>query len=228
MNARMELGRIAGIPIYLDMFFVLVVVLFSSQYFTKGDATMMSAGLVIIAGLFLSILLHELGHAFAALMFKTGVSEINLTGLGGVTQFDRSLPKSALARTVIYLAGPAANLGLWLGLTELSQTAAMAAKGPLAFTLATLASYNLILLIFNLLPAYPLDGGHTLDAWIGALAGGIWATRIVGVLGLLVAAYIAYISLPLNLWMLLLAFLIGQTNWEALQSVGGFPGGRRR
>ena len=52
MNARMELGRIAGIPIYLDMFFVLVVVLFSSQYFTKGDATMMSAGLVIIAGLF--------------------------------------------------------------------------------------------------------------------------------------------------------------------------------
>lgn len=226
MGGRLELGRIAGIPIYLDMFFVLVVVLFSSRYFTSGNAQDVSAGLVIIAGLFGSILLHELGHAFAARLFKTGVSEINLTGLGGVTQFERSLPKSVFARTIIYLAGPAANLALYWGLGELAMQAALSSKTMLAFALSTLAGWNFTLLVFNLLPAYPLDGGHTLDAWIGALAGGIWATRIVGVLGLLVAAWIVYMSLPLNLWMLLLAFLIGQTNWEALQSVGGFPTGR--
>ena len=65
-GTRMELGRIAGIVIYLDMMFVLVLLVFTYPYFTGGSTQMMSAGLVIVIGLLLSILLHELGHAFAA------------------------------------------------------------------------------------------------------------------------------------------------------------------
>ena len=87
MNTRIELGRIAGIAIYLDMFFVLVLVIVSSRYFTSGDTQLMSAGLLIIAGLFASILLHELGHAAAARLFNTSVTHIELTGLGGVAHF---------------------------------------------------------------------------------------------------------------------------------------------
>ncbi|MFM9939195.1 MAG: hypothetical protein ACKVP7_06840, partial [Hyphomicrobiaceae bacterium] len=60
MSNRIELGRIAGITIYLDMFFVLVLVISSSSYFTSGNTQVMSAGLVVIAGIFASILLHEL------------------------------------------------------------------------------------------------------------------------------------------------------------------------
>ncbi|MGX9080515.1 site-2 protease family protein, partial [Klebsiella pneumoniae] len=95
-------------PIYLDMFFVLILILFSYPYFTAGSTEAMSAGFVIIVGILVSILLHELGHALAGYLFKTRVSHIELTGLGGIAHFERSLPKSAIARSIIYLAGPAA------------------------------------------------------------------------------------------------------------------------
>ena len=118
-------------------------------------------------GILVSILLHELGHAFAGRQFDAHVSYIELTGLGGVAQFERSLPRSVLARTVIYLAGPAVNLALWLGFGALADQARAGGLWVLASPLGTLAFINLILLIFNLLPAYPLDGGFDL----GSLAG---------------------------------------------------------
>jgi Zn-dependent protease len=221
MFSRMEMGRIAGIPIFLDMFFVLVLVLFTYPYFTSGNTQMMSAGFIIVIGLLLSILLHELGHAFAGRLFNAHVSHIDLTGIGGVAHFERSLPGSAFARMVIYLAGPAVNLGLWYGLGALAGE--MYQGSPMvALPLAVLASANYILLIFNLLPAYPLDGGRTLDALLGAVLGGVWSTRIVATLGLMVAAGVVYYALPTNFFMLLIAYFLAQANWEALQSIGGW------
>ena len=70
MFSRMEMGRIAGITIYLDMMFVLVLLFFTYPYFTSGNVQMMSAGFIIVIGLLLSILLHELGHAFVGRLFK--------------------------------------------------------------------------------------------------------------------------------------------------------------
>ena len=81
MFSRMEMGRIAGITIYLDMMFVLVLLFFTYPYFTGGNMQMMSAGFIIIIGLLLSILLHELGHAFVGRLFQTHVTHIDLTGL---------------------------------------------------------------------------------------------------------------------------------------------------
>ena len=222
MPTRIELGRIAGIPIFLDMFFVLVLVLFTYPYFTSGSTQMMSAGFIIVVGLLLSILLHELGHAFAGRLFNAHVSHIDLTGIGGVAHFERSLPGSAFARIVIYLAGPAVNLGLWYGLGALAGEMYQGSSPMVALPLVVLASANYILLIFNLLPAYPLDGGRTLDALLGAVLGGVWATRIVATLGLVVAAGVAYYALPTNFFMLLIAFFLAQANWEALQSIGGW------
>ncbi len=220
MFSRMEMGRIGGIPIYLDMFFVLVLLLFSYPYFTAGSTQAMSAGFVIVVGILVSILLHELGHALAGKLFGTSVSHIELTGLGGIAHFERSLPKSALARSVIYLAGPAANGALWWIFGELSYQASINNYMLLALPFRVLAGANFLLMVFNLLPAYPLDGGHTLDAWIGALFGSQWAMRIVGALGLLVAIFVALQALPANFFMLFVAFFLAQTNWEALQSAG--------
>ena len=222
MFSRFELGRIAGIPIFLDMFFVLVLVLFTYPYFTGGNTQMMSAGFIIVIGLLLSILLHELGHAFAGRLFNAHVSHIDLTGIGGVAHFERSLPGSAFARAVIYLAGPAVNLGLWYGLGALAGEMYQGSNPMVALPLAVLASANYILLIFNLLPAYPLDGGRTLDALLGAVLGGVWSTRIVATLGLVVAAGVVYYALPTNFFMLLIAYFLAQANWEALQSIGGW------
>src|SRR5512145_192311 len=132
MFNRLELGRIAGIPIYLDMFFVLVLLLFTYPYFTSGNTQLMSAGFIIVVGLLLSILLHELGHAFAGRLFNAHVSHIDLTGLGGIAHFERSLPSSVFARTVIYLAGPAVNLGLWYGFDAVAQQARLSGAPNLA------------------------------------------------------------------------------------------------
>jgi Zn-dependent protease len=221
MFPRLQLGRIAGIEINLDMMFVLVLLLFTYPYFTRGDVQLMSAGFIIIVGILLSILLHELGHAFAGRLFGARVSHIDLTGLGGVAHFERSLPASAFARSVIYLAGPAVNLGLWLGLEALIGEAAGMGRPMLALPIAVLASVNFILMCFNLLPAYPLDGGLTLDALLGRLLGPIWSVRIVAGLGLVVAIGLALYALPTGIFLLFVALVLAQANWEALQSVRG-------
>lgn len=221
MLTRMEIGRIAGITIYLDMMFVLVLLVFTYPYFTSGNTQMMSAGFIVVIGLLLSILLHELGHAFVGRLFCAHVSHIDLTGLGGVAHFERSLPQSALARSAIYLAGPAVNLGLWFGLGWLAREAIGSGNALVALPLATLASANFFLMCFNLLPAYPLDGGQTLDAWLGAVLGPIWSVRIVAGLGLVVAIGVALYALPTGIFMVLVALFLAQANWEALQSVRG-------
>jgi Zn-dependent protease len=222
MNTRLELGRIAGIPIILDMFFVLVLFIFSNRYFTTGDSQMMSVGLLIIAGIVASILLHEFGHAAIARLFKTRVSQIELTGLGGVIHFQSALPRSALARAAIFLAGPLVNVALSFGCLELAQLSQ--GKPFVQEVLRSLASINMILAIFNLLPAYPLDGGHTLDALLGKLLGAIWAQRIVSILGMIIAVLVALFaiqSLPGSIFMLLLAFFLAELNWIAFKQVGG-------
>ena len=219
MNTRMELGRIAGIPIYLDLMFVLIVVVFGYRYFTSGDLQIVSLGLVVVAGVLASILLHELGHAIAGRLFGVQTREIELTGLGGVARFATALPRSALARSGIFLAGPVVNFVLWLGL-EQGANAARGISAPLLVNaLLTLSKINFYLMAFNLLPAYPLDGGHTLDAWLGALLGPAWSIRVVAVCGLVVCAGLVYLALPTDFWLLLLAFVLFQANWGAFDSV---------
>ncbi len=225
MSTRIELGRIAGIPIFLDLFFVLVAVMFTSRYFTSGNSQVISAGVVIVIGLLVSILLHELGHAFAGRLFGQEVSHIELNGLGGLCHFTRSLPRSTLLRTVVFLAGPAANLLLYFVFDLLADIDAVQSKPLLVLALNTLSYSNYYLMLFNLLPAYPLDGGQTLDAWLGAVIGPAWAMRVVAMIGLVITAAIAYFAFPRDIWMLFLAFILFQSNWLALQSVGG-PTGR--
>jgi stage IV sporulation protein FB len=227
MITRFELGRIGGVPIYLDMLLVLILILFSHRYFTAGDTQLMSAGIIIIIGILASILLHELGHMLAARLWKVGTAEIEIGGLGGVARFSSSLPRSVLARTVVYLAGPAANLLLWQGFGLLTAEAWAIGKPMLGIALGTLSLINFWLLVFNLLPSYPLDGGHTLDAWLGPILGPVWSTRIVAGLGLAVTALVVWMALPTNFWLLFVAFALFQTNKSALDTVGGFGGGRR-
>lgn len=227
MMSRFEIGKIAGIPIFLDMMFVLILMFFTLPYLTSGSSQGVSAGIVIMIGLMASILLHELGHAFAGRLFNAHVTHIELTGIGGLAHFERSLPPAVLPRTVIFLAGPAVNLALWWGLGVASAWAIDTGKQMLALPLFSLSVANLYLLIFNLLPAYPLDGGHTLDAWLGKPLGTMRAVKIVATLGVVVAGLLALSAIPtVSLFQLLLAFFLFQANWEALQSAGGW--GKRK
>lgn len=222
---QIELFRVGRIPIYMDFLFVVIAALWSWPYWTGGTINMMSAGFVLVVGIFASILLHELGHAWAGRLFKVEARAIEINGLGGLCYFDRSLPASVFARTVINLAGPFANLVLWQAFGFAAAASGTAGGGLPFIVLTTLATANFLLLVFNLLPAFPLDGGRVLEAWLSPLLGPSWAVRVVSALGLVVAAGIAYLAFPTQIFMIMLAILLGMQNWQMLQSVGGF--GRR-
>jgi Zn-dependent protease len=221
---QIELGRLFGIPVRLDMLFILVLVLLNAHYWRGGDPQMMSIGFVVCVGILLSILLHELGHALVGRLFGADVAAIDLGGFGGTTYFTRSLSASVLVRTAVYLAGPAANLAIWKGIEWLVSSGYVPARPLLLTALMTIAVINMYLLVFNLLPAYPLDGGQTLDAWLGRLVGHTWSVRIVGGLGVLISVACAVFAFPSNFWMLIVAFALFQANWSAVQSVGGWRG----
>ena len=230
MHTRLELGSIAGVPIYLDMFFLLILFIFSSEYFTSGNSQTMSMGMLIIAGMIGSILLHELGHGIVARLFKVRIGHIDLTGLGGVIHFASALPRNGLKRAAIFLAGPAVSYLLSLGCGALASVAAGAGKPLVAMVLFQLAMINVYFAWFNLLPAYPLDGGNTLEALLNTVTSQIWAQRVVSVLGLVVAAYLVFLAiptLPRSIFLLMLAFFTAELNYAAFKQVGGL-GGRRR
>jgi Zn-dependent protease len=187
-------GRIFGFPLRLTVsWFVLaaVIVVFYSN--TLGHTLNLTglakyvAGAGFVAGLLLSVLLHELGHALTARRFGIGVRGITLDLLGGYTEFDQDSPRPAVELATA-LAGPAVS-GL-LGLACLAG-ALILPNGTIADKIsAQLAVANLIVAVYNALPGWPLDGGRALRATVWAARGdrdqGLliagWSGRVVAVL----------------------------------------------
>lgn len=227
MGAKFEIGRIAGLPILVDLSFLLLAMLFSADYFTSGNATTMSIGFLMVVGLALSILLHELAHAVVGRSLGVRPSHIELNGLGGLCFWASPMRPEAWRRIAISLAGPAANLLLHYTFLVLAGLPVVAGNRFVLSICVNLAYYNLLLCIFNLLPAFPLDGGKALEALLGAFLASMTARKIVGVLGLIVAAYLAYVGISGSMWMLLLAVMIGLANYEAVQSANNPPWQRR-
>ena len=225
MGGQIELFRVGGIPVTMDFTFLLLAFLWTQRYWSSGNTQLMSAGFIIVVGLFLSILLHELGHAWTGKWFGVGTRVIELNGFGGLCHFEKSLPNSVLAPTVVYLAGPFIKLLLWQGCKALATSSALVGSPLPVIVLGTLASANLLLFVFNLLPAFPLDGGRVLETWLARLLGRhygpVWSVRIVAGLGLLVVAWLVYMALPTNFFMLLMAFSLFLINYQAWQSVSG-------
>jgi len=223
MGGKIELGRIAGLPIVVDITFIILVVLWGNRYFTSGDTRLMSAGFVIVIGLAASILLHEFAHAVAGHRFGVRPSHIELNGLGGLCYWASPMRPEAWPRIAISIAGPLANLALWFLFDLLGDLASVRSNRLLAQVVDTLAWVNWWLFVFNMLPAYPLDGGKALDALLGKVTSATNAARVVSVLGLCVAAYCAYLAIEGHIFLIVLAALLGLANWQALQNANNPP-----
>jgi Zn-dependent protease/CBS domain-containing protein len=190
VNSSFSLGRIAGIRIGIHWSWLVVFVLivwslasavFPSQNDGLSDATYLAMAIAAALLFFASILLHELGHAFQARRDGMEIEGITLWLFGGVAQFKGMFP-SAGAEFRIAVAGPLVSLGLgvvFLAIAVLSKTAE-AVDGVAAW----LGYINLMLLVFNLLPALPLDGGRVLRSVLwGARDDFRWATRVSANIG---------------------------------------------
>lgn len=186
MRWALRVGTLAGISIRVHFTFLfLLAFLFSVSVLADGWWSGLRSVLLIVL-VFFCVFLHELGHSFVSVRYGLRVRSITLLPIGGLAVLDE-LPREPLQEIHIALAGPAVNfmLALWLGgllyVLDPSQSFAPVVSGDAL--LRSLFWSNLYIALFNLLPAYPLDGGRMLRAWLSTRMDYIEATRYAVTVG---------------------------------------------
>ena len=212
MRSSITLIQIAGIPIKLHLTFFIILLLGAWQWAGRSDNPMTGAifGVVLMLTLFLCVALHELGHSLMARRFGIETREILLMPLGGIAQLEKN-PTQPRHELLIALAGPLVNvliaaLLVVIGLTPQVSlfnslldgqglSAALSTEPSLNNLLLWLVSANLSLVLFNLIPAFPLDGGRVLRAVLAMGLGYPLATRIATVVGQMIAVVLGIFGL---------------------------------
>jgi Zn-dependent protease len=209
----LRLGRFLGVDLYLRWSFWILLAWIAVNQLIDGGPLAALQSLTFFTLVFLSVYLHELGHAQAASWFGIRTLDITLLPFGGMARLE-SMPREPRAEAVIALAGPAVNLAIaaivasLLWLTGALQT--LFDQSPLRTGwLHQLAAVNGLLALFNLIPAFPLDGGRALRAYWTPRWGHLEATsRAVGI-GKWIAYGMIAIGILRGAWsMVLLAVLV--------------------
>lgn len=197
MRRSFRLGSARGISIRVHPSFALVLLWFAYQWGVTNGAGLpgMVFGTLILLAVFGCVLLHELGHAVAAMHYGLKVRDITLLPIGGVARVEHMAIKPR-AETIIALAGPAVNVIVALAITPivLLVVAARHIDHPLMILLyadeISVAGFvlyiwiaNVLLALFNLLPAFPMDGGRVLRAALTSVTDRFTATRIAVIAG---------------------------------------------
>lgn len=216
-HKTIPLGRIIGIPIGLDYSWFLVFILltwsFAVGYYPQEFAnwsgvTYWIVGAATAIMLFVSVLIHELGHSVIAMRYKIAIRNITLFLFGGVAQI-ASEPPSAAAEFWIAIAGPVTSFILAV-LFYLSEPV-VAAFTPLFGLVKYLAYINLALVLFNLIPGFPLDGGRVFRALVWGMTGSMRKATVVAA-G--VGRFIAFLFIVLGVWQIFVGN-IGNGLWIA-------------
>ncbi len=232
MNGTIRIGNLFGIPFYIhpSWFLVLGLVTWSYSSGLAAQFPQLSAGLPVLLGLMTALLLfgsvvaHELGHSFVAIRQGIDVKSITLFIFGGLASLEKESKTPAEAFWVA-IAGPLVSLLLFGIFTAIGF--GTAASGSFAAILTVLATVNLSLALFNLIPGLPLDGGNILKAIVWKITGNpykgvVFASRVGQIFG-----WVAVASglLPLllfgsfaNVWNLLIGFFLLQNAGNASRS----------
>jgi Zn-dependent protease/predicted transcriptional regulator len=235
MEGSLKIGRLFGIPIYLHFTFLLVIPLFAwiigsqigmtvqflAQIFsvtidpsliTQGPVPYLLGALVAI-GLFAGVLIHEIAHSLIAKMRGIKINNITLFLFGGVSSMGEGTPDPKVELPMA-LAGPLTSLGLGIlsiGLVYVVPliVGAPGIAGVLIFFFAYLGVLNVVLFGFNLLPAFPMDGGRVLRAYLAQRMPLTQATRIASEIGKGFAIFFGIFGfLAFNPILIIIAFFI--------------------
>lgn len=196
MNWSIKLLKIKGIDIKVHLTFVLILIWAAYRWSVSTGEGVQGAlfGIVATLLLFVSVTLHELGHSFQALKYGVKVRDITLMPMGGLAQMEE-IPEDPNKELRIAIAGPLVNFGiaaLLIGVGALLNARALvsleelqASLGHVSWSglLAYLTSANLMLGLFNLIPAYPMDGGRVLRALLAKKMNHAKATKIAAQVG---------------------------------------------
>jgi Zn-dependent protease len=208
MRFSWKLGRVAGIDLFLHPTFLLLLAFVGASHQDSLTA------ILLVSAVFGCVLLHELGHALMARRFGIGTVDITLYPIGGVARLTR-MPRAPGAELLIALAGPAVNVVL-AGLFALLHVAS-AFLYPLpgslmaGMFLGVLVQINLGLALFNMVPAFPMDGGRVmralLSSWVGRLRATELAAHLGQALAVLFGAFCLYQHLYLQAFLALFVFM---------------------
>jgi Zn-dependent protease/CBS domain-containing protein len=208
-----KLGRFAGIDVYVHVTFLLLLLWIALIYWRQtGTLAGVMTGLTLIILLFVCVVLHEYGHALTARRFGIKTRNITLLPIGGLALLE-SMPRDPRQEILVALAGPAVNLAIAAALYLLLAVGG----GPggllnLEFgrtgILQTLLAANLLLAIFNMLPAFPMDGGRVLRAVLALRMDRVRATRTAANVGQALAVGLGVLGLFGNPFLILIAVFV--------------------
>ena len=211
MPWSLTIGRIGGTAVKIHITFLLFLAWIGfSAWEREGPAAALES-LIFILLLFLCVTLHEFGHIVMARRFGIETPMVTLLPIGGVASLER-LPTKPMQEFLVAIAGPAVNLVIGgvlilllghIGPERLSQL-----DDPNVSLLARLAAANIFLVVFNLIPAFPMDGGRVLHAFLSTRLGPQRATQVAATIGQALAFGFGFLGLFGNPLLLFIAIFI--------------------
>ena len=214
MGRSFQIGRIAGIRILIHWTFLLLLGFIVFTEMRKGsDTTAIVANVGFVLALFLCVMLHELGHSLAAKRYGIATKHITLLPIGGVASLER-IPEDPMQELWVALAGPLVNVLIALMLLPfVGFTGSFFAENAGNLTtvqgfLYSLFRVNVFLVLFNAIPAFPMDGGRILRALLAMQLGRIRATGIASALGRIIAIGFVFFGLFTNPFLVLIGIFV--------------------
>ncbi len=211
MNYKLRIATVSEIPIYIHWSFLLIILY--TAYRSIEDGNELSGVLESIAfvlSIFTCVILHELGHAFAAKRYGIGTRDIIMYPIGGVAQLN-GIPKEPLQELVVAIAGPAVNLVIaaivgmgmfFLGVLHLFSDNTWQSNFS-----ASLLAVNIFLVLFNMIPAFPMDGGRVLRALCAMFTNrlratfiAMWVGRIFAMIFVGIGLWSIWVEISNNIW----------------------------
>jgi Zn-dependent protease len=214
MGWSIRLFSVAGTAVRIHLTFLLLLAFYAAAGWRQGGAPVAIDLVVFVSLVFACVVLHEFGHAFAARRYGIRTSDVTLYPFGGIASLER-MPEKPGQEIVVALAGPAVNLVIAAALTlvmgaslDPGQMAQIGGGG--ASLVGRLAAVNMMLFLFNLIPAFPMDGGRVLRALLAIRMGYTRATRAAATVGQGLAFVFALLGLfgGGNLMLVLIAVFI--------------------
>ncbi|MBK7407789.1 MAG: site-2 protease family protein [Saprospirales bacterium] len=231
MKWSLKIARLAGIDVFVHWTFLILLGWIIWSNLQSGQTLAESLmGVWFILALFACVVLHEFGHALMARRFGVGTKHITLLPIGGVASIEK-IPEKPAEELWVALAGPAVNvliaaliaLGFWVSgkegnWLELSQPI----QGNNFLTGMLLV--NITLVLFNMIPAFPMDGGRVLRALLAMKMGRAPATEWAARIGQLLAIAFVFLGALYNFWLIFIGLFIylgasAEANYEATQSM---------
>ncbi|MDJ0788186.1 MAG: site-2 protease family protein [Myxococcota bacterium] len=213
MKWSIRIGSVAGIGVYVHATFAILIAWIAAASWSRGGTLFaVFDGVAFVLALFACIVLHELGHALAARRYDIRTRDITLLPIGGLARLER-MPEEPAQELVVALAGPAVNLliaaVLWVALGFGAgfdpEAVTSAFEGPF---LQRLLIVNVAIMLFNLLPAFPMDGGRALRAVLATRMDYVAATQRAAHIGQAMALGFGLLGLLANPFLLFIALFV--------------------